>query len=115
VTGTSPITVTNGTTRPVVGLNASLYAPGSILYFTATIGAGTTIPANSSTTVSMTVAGLVAGARVIVNATTTLNVGISVTNAFVGGTNSLSLEIINCSTSSSGSLPAISLLIVQFN
>jgi hypothetical protein len=130
VSGTAPI-VSSGGAAPAISITAATtsaagsmsaadkaklnaLAVSAVALFTATIPAGTTIPANSSTSVSLTVAGLTTGAVLSCNVQTTLNVGLGLANWQVTGTNSFTVTVFNCSTSSSGSLPSIPLKIAQF-
>jgi hypothetical protein len=116
VTGTAPI-VSSGGTTPAVSITAattsaagsmsaadktkldSITAVGQI--FSVTVPGGGAVPANSGTTLSVTVTGVLATDAVYANQTSALfPAGMSITNAFASGLNTVTLEILNCTTSS---------------
>lgn len=116
VGGTAPIVSTGGA-NPVVSINPattstagslsaadktkldSITAVGKI--FSATVPGGGSVPANSGTTLTVTVTGVLATDAVFANQTSaTFPVGLSITNAFASGANQITLEMQNCTTTS---------------
>lgn len=116
VSGTAPITSTGGA-NPNIGITAATTsAAGSMSaadktkldsitaaskIFSATVPGGGSVPANSGTTLSVTVTGVLATDAVFANQTSALfPAGMSITNAFASGANTVTLEILNCTTTS---------------
>lgn len=116
VGGTAPIASTGGT-NPVISIAAattsaagslsaadktkldSITAVGKI--FSVTVPGGGSVPGNSGTTLSVTVAGVLATDAVFANQTSALFPGgMSIVNAFASGANTITLEILNCTTTS---------------
>lgn len=117
VGGTAPI-VSSGGQAPVISITpATGLAAGSMsaadkakldalpsggvtaLKTTVNVPGGGAVPGNSGTTLSVTVAGVLATDAVFANQTSALFPGgMSICNAFASGANTITLEILNCTT-----------------